>query len=704
MINIVDDENFQSLILDLGTAYMTAPLKSFVNNDISIDRDSEILVVRPGFLGGFVRDTYYFDLSTWTSRYGKPVELMLALHLATMMPDLTYDLATMEEFNTKVDLAFSRVDVEYTVSYQGVTIPDDVGKAKKALEEAEISITDEQIKELVNLASGGEEGFVEWLSTLITGDTAWPRITAVRNHWFYEDFTFDYGKGATIEQTITYTPDGEDDPLADIASNITLAATISNSYYQLSDPNPEGPNENIKKLFLGDGDEDNKFPGKYYQYDGTRERAQVIANAKAVDEGKSTYTFDGQEYEVEDKTISKEPVNFQVETKLPNGQEIKGTKNAFEAFSILEGMKSEAAEKIYRNLQELLIELDYFTEEDFQVPSTEVLEWILPGHTPPMWPIREANEYGAFIRSENNLEDGFSAGEEVVAPADATITEIGSDSIKLKLKAIDDATLTQLQRKLGEDSNVVLDGNSVLDMEILIQGITVDSSLTVSQEIKRGDTIGATTEEDIHVIMYNKDKSVVDNLVDYLTPNYGGALNVVLGTDYVVNTATDSNNVIRDAQTFKAAFSSYDNIVANADAFLEMQEQYGVNAVFAAAVTIAESSGGTNWAAIPEWSHNMFSITGSYNGQSYTSSNGMTWRVYPSFEEAIMDFGELISTSSYYFGGGNYSITDICQAYCGGSSTWSTSVSNAMTNALKKASASSSSGGGAGGDVMNQLR
>ena len=357
-------------------------------------------------------------------------------------------------------------------------------------------------------------------------------------------------------------------------------------------------------------------------------------------------------------------------------------------------MKSEAAEKIYRNLQELLIELDYFTEEDFEVPSTEVLEWIIPGHTPPMWPIREANEYGAFIRSENNLEDGFSAGEEVVAPADATITEIGSDSIKLKLKAIDDATLTQLQRKLGEDSNVVLDGNSVLDMEILIQGITVDSSLAVSQEIKRGDTIGVTTEEDIHVIMYNKDKSVVDNLVDYLTPSYGGALNVVLGTDYVVNTATDSNNVIRDAQTFKAAFSSYDNIVANADAFLEMQEQYGVNAVFAAAVTIAESSGGTNWAAIPEWSHNMFSITGSYNGQSYTSSNGMTWRVYPSFEEAIMDFGELISTSSYYFGGGNYSITDICQAYCGGSSTWSTSVSNAMTNALKKASESSSSGGG----------
>lgn len=703
MINIVDDENLHSLILDLGTAYMTAPLKSFVNNDISIDRDSETLVVKPGLLGGFVRDTYYFDLSTWTSRYGKPVELMLALHLATMMPDLTYDLATMEEFNTKVDLAFSRVDVEYTVSYQGVTIPDDVGKAKKALEEAEISITDEQIKELVNLASGGKEGFLEWLSTLVTGDTAWPRITAVRNHWFYEDFTFDYGKGATIEQTITYTPDGEDDPLADIASNITLEAEISNSYYQLSDPNPEGPNENIKKLFLGDGDGDNKFPGKYYQYDGTRERAQVIANAKALDEGKSTYTFGGQEYEVEDKTISKEPVNFQVETKLPNGQEIKGTKNAFEAFSILEGMKSEAAEKIYRNLQELLIELDYFTEEDFEVPSTEVLEWILPGHTPPMWPIREANEYGAFIRSENNLEDGFSAGEEVVAPGDATITEIGSDFIKLKLKAIDDATLTQLQRKLGKDTNVVLDGNSVLDMEILIQGITVDNTLTVSQEIKRGDTIGATTEEDIHVIMYNKDKSVVDNLVDYLTPNYGGALNVVLGTDYVVNTATDSNNVIRDVQTFKTAFSSYENIVNNAEAFLEMQETYGVNAVFAAAVTIAESSGGTNWAAIPSWSHNMFSITGSYNGQSYTSSNGMTWRVYPSFEAAIMDFGELISTSSYYFGGGNYSITDICQAYCGGSSTWSTSVSNAMTNALQKASAGSS-GGGAGDDTMSQLR
>lgn len=66
-----------------------------------------------------------------------------------------------------------------------------------------------------------------------------------------------------------------------------------------------------------------------------------------------------------------------------------------------------------------------------------------------------------------------------------------------------------------------------------------------------------------------------------------------------------------------------------------------------------------------------------------------------------MDFGRSISTYGVYFGGGNYSITDICQAYCGGEPTWSNNVSNIMTNALKKASESIS---GAGGNLSSQLR
>ena len=114
-------------------------------------------------------------------------------------------------------------------------------------------------------------------------------------------------------------------------------------------------------------------------------------------------------------------------------------------------MNSDASEKIYRNLQELLISLDYFKEEDFQKVGTQVLEWILPNHMPAMWPVREENEYGAFIRSKSNLKDGFESGETIIAPADATIVEIGNDSIKLKLKEVDDNTLQQLQKKEAQD-------------------------------------------------------------------------------------------------------------------------------------------------------------------------------------------------------------------------------------------------------------
>ena len=673
MINVVGDDSIPVITFDPVLTGLGVIASSFLNSNISIDRESETLVVEPKLAGSFFKDTYYFDLSTWTTRYGRPVELMLALHLSTMMPDLTYDLSTMQEFNTKVDIDLSRVNVTFSVQYNGVTIEPKgtwefkstaIDRAKTALEANGITLEDEQIEELVDLANDGQGS-----------STLWPRILEVRSHWYYNDFTFEYEDHGTLIQTMSYTANGDDDPLADIAGGITLSATINNTYYQIAEPVPDGPNTNIVKLFQGDESNPDKFPGEYYQFDGTRQTAQEIANAKAADNGEGTYTFGGQDYDVEAATIEKEPVNFNVTTTMPNGTQLKTTKNAFGAFSILEGMNSDAAEKVYRNLQDLLIELNYFTEEDFAVPSTQVLEWILPNHIPAMWPIRDVNEYGAFIRSEANIDDGFESGISVIAPGDATITEIGSNSIKLKLNAIDDDTLEELQEKLGEETNVVLDGKSVLDMEFLINGIDVDDSLAVSQEIKRGDTLGTTTTEDIHVIMYNKDKSIVDNIEDYMSPNYGsasGSLNISIQNDYVVSTLESSDNVIRDVDTFKRAFNGYDNIVANAQAFLNMQEQYGVNAVFAAAVTIAESSGGTNWVAIDPDTHNWFSI-------KYANGN---WKDYDSFEEAIMDFGYLISGD--YFGAGNYTITSICENYCGGSSTWSTNVSSAMTNALQK--------------------
>jgi hypothetical protein len=115
---------------------------------------------------------------------------------------------------------------------------------------------------------------------------------------------------------------------------------------------------------------------------------------------------------------------------------------------------------------------------------------------------------------------------------------------------------------------------------------------------------------------------------------------------------------------------AYNNLMSAIDAFMEIQNRYHVNAVFAIAVAQKESSCGVNWAAIDPSTHNWYSIRGDYNGNSIDS-----WRKYPSFKEAVNDFGKLIGTSSYYFGGGNITIGNIGKSYCPPGDEWSRGVS-----------------------------
>lgn len=166
-----------------------------------------------------------------------------------------------------------------------------------------------------------------------------------------------------------------------------------------------------------------------------------------------------------------------------------------------------------------------------------------------------------------------------------------------------------------------------------------------------------------------------------------------VGMGYIVDTRrSDSEIVIHDVNTLEQAIESLysgqtrQNLLNEASTFIEMQTKYNVNAVFAIAVTIIESSGGTNWAAIAPETHNWMSLTGSYNGQTYrnpNSGNSRTWRVYPSFTEATLDFGDLIANGSYYFQNGKYTVTDIAPTYC--NEEWGTRVSAEMTKFYKAA-------------------
>ena len=667
--NFVDDSEIQAFsegLINLTTLSLNKEkydpvefreLQNRMGIQVNIDREKKIMKIISFRTGG--NTPYYFDLSNWTSLYGKPLELFLSLHLGTMMPDLAYEFATSEAFNTKVNIALQEVQSTFKVIYRKedsteITQEDiervylsticnmtetqinnfaNAGKLDEAFEAILGSITDIR-EDYLNVQNGGtineigtdvsthkgfnltqvEESvlgqpytrvqnitirrydnnnenqenrvveekrdfFDRYIrvididneselnsiqssldSSVLSGITAeqlkdlgqlildgmkeenvyLPRIESITKHWFYNTINYEYGTAGKAKKKIQYQTEDEESSLSDENLNgatIILDTTFTNAsgvFYQLAEPEVTGPNEAIKTLFKGgtvtmDG-ETYEFPGEYYRYDGTRRTALKIANAKAFDEGKSSYTFQNKVIsevhnpnEEGEWEIYKQPVTFATEDADGN----KSYNDAFTAFAILENVHSLEADTVYRLFKELVIELNYFTREDFMKPLTQVLLWPVErvGSDTEEGDIevdeatkgiyKETNQYGLFL--DNGV--AVNNGDTIIAPGDATVTSVNGDTITLKFKTISDGNAGALQEKFGTDYFDV-DRDIVLDMEMTISGI--NASVSAGQSVSAGSTIGTATSDDIRIIMYNIDKSIVEDIETYMYPTYEG--------------------------------------------------------------------------------------------------------------------------------------------------------------------------------------
>ena len=640
---------------------------------ISIDRENKILKMEfPRGLFGLVKDVYYFGMEDWSSRYGKPLELFLSLHLGTMMPDLSYDLATSDAFNTKVNIDLQKAKATFKVIFDKdgtedtrVTHEDiektylqimfgmsddeinrfaDAGVLDDAFEmiinnkrghndelyglydgkrlypeEPHSQITGTDLSEVeqsllghkysefnviyvtkqkqvvtvgstgsstspgsstptgttttieVEVETPGKEGkrlafadssseavqssldnsvlsgitgaqLEEFAKLILEGrkatETFLPRITTVDNHWYYSYVNFVYGQAKRAKKKMDYEPQDEESVLAQKNLNggkVILDQTFEDAsgsggiYYQLCEPEVNGPNDAIVALFKGGegrfNGEEYDFPGEYYRYDGTRNTALRIANAKAIEEGKITYKFQNEQYATasmdnKEWKIEKSPVTFATEDEEGN----KSYTDAFTAFSILEGTHTLEAEYVYRNLKDLLVKLHYFSKENFMKPLTQIFLWpiesvgsdniaqednseILKGI------VKDENEYGLFLKNG----EAFTTGGNIIAPGDAIVQSVEGNTIRIKFKSLSSATIEELNAKFGSDYHEA-DANIVLDMEMTISGINVNVS--AGDTISRGQVIGTATNEDIRIILSNIDKSIVDEIEKYMYPIY----------------------------------------------------------------------------------------------------------------------------------------------------------------------------------------
>lgn len=118
----------------------------------------------------------------------------------------------------------------------------------------------------------------------------------------------------------------------------------------------------------------------------------------------------------------------------------------------------------------------------------------------------------------------------------------------------------------------------------------------------------------------------------------------------------DETIFITDLETLKKAFtggySGHQRLVEYAQAFLDMQDKYKVNALFAASVSITETSGGRTGHAV-DGKNNWFNIR-----------QGNGWKQYSTPKESIMGFGWQIAEGGYYYKKGNYTVGTIGAIYC----------------------------------------
>ena len=71
---------------------------SFEPGSIKIDTDKKTMEIKRGWFN----NSMTYNLDGWTGRYGMPIDFLLSIHLATMMPDLAYDMAV--GFETQIKL------------------------------------------------------------------------------------------------------------------------------------------------------------------------------------------------------------------------------------------------------------------------------------------------------------------------------------------------------------------------------------------------------------------------------------------------------------------------------------------------------------------------------------------------------------------------------------------------------------------------
>ena len=110
-------ENYAYVNTEKRRLYINTKASEFIIPDLGYYFLTNLLFGKTAKVAWRSGDSYSFDLENWTAMYGRPIELFIALHTSTMMPDLSQKIALDSEFNTKVNIELIKGKITYDVEF-----------------------------------------------------------------------------------------------------------------------------------------------------------------------------------------------------------------------------------------------------------------------------------------------------------------------------------------------------------------------------------------------------------------------------------------------------------------------------------------------------------------------------------------------------------------------------------------------------------
>ena len=392
---------------------------SKVIEDVSVDRETNTLKIsRNNLSSGLAfwnwrRDNTYYNLAGWSGRYGKPFELLIALHLATMAPDFAYEIAMNSDLDTKVNIGLKNATFSGTVKVQAAD-----GTVYSVDQLAEAGYSQDTIDQIKSLADDAG-----------TINTKTPYIKTVDHHWF-RDVYFDT-EGKSVEYAVV--DEKSEEEKAEEEANMSEEEKAALEYEDEPEDTQyvydEVDGEKVLRTTNGavdvyetaDSTETFEYTGDeieglnsgdkiIYQGSIANRITQKEDGVRGVTNPTTKELFKG-EYYIYDGTIEKAN---NIKAGKEEKQQIQFNDNSLSAFAILEHETSIDSQLIYRDLKELLVELDYFDYSDFEEDTERLLEWPIPDYQDTAWPDRKMEkqvlEYGTLIASKSAV-DAFKAEE-----------------------------------------------------------------------------------------------------------------------------------------------------------------------------------------------------------------------------------------------------------------------------------------------------